>query len=116
MSLFGYAERAFQALLCPCRGNKSDQSGRYGIQTPLESQESFFAADRDGDKVALANKTSRFVTEAFNVLRFGTLPHIVLIDIRFFMYLGTLTTMDLVDYFYDQVSHMLIASGSAASS
>jgi len=67
--------------------------------------------------VALANKAFCFFTEAVNVLRFGALPRIVLIDIRLFMYLGNLTTTDLIDYFYDQISHILISgSGAAASS
>jgi hypothetical protein len=90
-------------------GNKPDQSWRYGIQTPLESQASFSAVDRDEDRVALANKTSRLVTEAFNVPRFGTLLRVVLIDIRFFMYLGTLKTIAWVDHCYDETSHVLIA-------
>ena len=90
-------------------GNKPDQSWRYGIQTPLESQASFSAVDRDEDRVALANKTSRLVTEAFNVPRFGTLLRVVLIDIRFFMYLGALKTIAWVDHCYDETSHVLIA-------
>lgn len=88
---------------CPaaCFGNKPDQSWRYGIQTPLESQASFSAVDRDEDRVALGNKTSCLVTEAFNVLRFGTLLRVVSIEMRFFMYQGILKTIALVDHCYD---------------
>jgi hypothetical protein len=96
---------------CPaaCFGNKPDQSWRYGIQTPLESQASFSAFDRDVDRVALGNKTSCLVTEAFNVLRFGTLLRVVSLEMRFFMYLGTLKTIVLIDHCYDEISHILIA-------
>jgi hypothetical protein len=90
-------------------GNKPDQSWRYGIQTPLESQASFSSFDRGDDRVAPANKTFRPVTEAFNVLLFGTLLRAVLIDMRFLMYLGTLKTIALVDHCYDEISHILIA-------
>ena len=93
----------------PLNRKKPDQSWRYGIQTPLESQASFSAVDRDEDRVALGNRTSCVVTEAFNVLRFGTLLRVVSIEMRFFMYLGTLKTIALVDHCYDEISHILIA-------
>ena len=86
-----------------------DQSWRYGIQTPLESQASFSAVDRDEDIVALGNKTSCLVTEAFNVLRFGTLLRVVSIEMRFFMYQGNPQNDSLVDHCYDEISHILIA-------
>jgi hypothetical protein len=52
------------ALLCPWSETNLIKGGDMGIQTALESQESFSAVDRDEDGVALANKAPCFATEA----------------------------------------------------